>query len=192
MKIKWGQTPFNLLRHPRTGWEAVAASRCSITALFAKFIFPGSLLSALAVTLGVALFNREWSADFGYDAPPGKAFTIGLATLLLSIFYTFVLAWVFARMGAMYRSCRDFGPALTLATFGSLPVWFAGVFMFFMPATLLGMLGFVYTCLLYSNGAATLLGVKENETPEFVAVSLLLATLIMTGAGMGIGALELL
>lgn len=193
MNPKWGLTPFqlpiDLLRHPHSGWLAIAAIPHSAGTLLTRLVVPGALASALASTLGVALLNREWSADFGYDAPAAQAVPIGLVLLFGSVGYTCLLAWVFARMGALYGSRRAFTPALTVAAYGALPVWISGAFLFFMPAILLSMIAFVYTCLLYSNGAAAVLGVKEREAPEFVAVSLLLAALITTVAGIAFAAL---
>lgn len=181
----------HLLRHPRTGWDAIAARPHTASALNTRLILPGSLISALAVTAGITWFNREWNADFGYSAPASQALSIGLATLILSVIYALVLAAAFTGVGRMYRSRTGYLAGLTLAAYGSLPVWIAGAFMFLLPATLLGMLAFVYACLLYSHGAHTLLGIDEGESPEFVAISLLLAAIVMTLLGMAASALQI-
>lgn len=180
-----------LLKDPAAGWGAVAARRISVSALFTRMILPASLLSALAATLGTAVFNREWDVNFGYDTRAENAFAVGAATLLLLVSYTFVLAWVFTHMGKVYRSSGSYADALKVVAFGTLPVWVVGAFMFFMPMALVGMAAFVYTCLLYSIGAGVVLGVKEGETAEFVAISLLVATIIMTVFGMAASAVGL-
>ncbi len=182
---------FLVLKDPAAGWGALAASRISVSALFTRMILPASLVSALAVTLGTAVFNREWSPDFGYDTRAENALGVGAATLLLLVTYAFVLAWVFTRMGRMYRSSDNFADAFKVVAYGTLPVWVVGACMFFMPMALVGMAAFVYTCLLYSIGAGAVLGVKEGETAEFVAISLLLATIIMTGFGVAASAIGL-
>ncbi len=161
-------------------------------ALIAHLIFPGSLVSALAVMAGITWFNREWSADFGYSAAAGQALSIGSATLILSVIYALVLAAVFSGVGRMYNSRARYLAALTLVAYGSLPVWVAGAFMFLMPAAMLGMLAFVYACLLYSHGAHTLLGIDQSECTEFAAISLLLAAIAMTFLGMVASALQIL
>ncbi len=182
---------FQLLRHPRSGWGAIAARPHSASALIMRLIFPGSLVSALAVTAGITWFNREWHDDFGYSAPAGQALFIGCATLTLSVIYALVLAGVFTLIGKMYRSRGSYAQALLLVAYGTLPVWIAGAFMFLMPAALLGMLAFVYACLLYSHGAHVLLGIADSETTEFVAISLLLAAIVMTVLSMMASALHI-
>ena len=182
----------HLLRHPRTGWTAIAAHPHTLSALAARLILPGSFVSALAVTAGITWFNHEWNADFGYSAPASRALPIGLAMLTLSVIYTLVLAAVFTGIGRMYRSRASYMAALTLAAYGSLPVSIAGAFMFLMPAVLLAMLAFVYTCLLYNHGAHVLLHVAEAESSEFVAISLLLAAIAMTLFSMVASALRIL
>ena len=182
----------HLLRHPRTGWDAIAARPHTASALITRLIVPGSLVSALAVTAGITWFNREWNADFGYSAPASQALSIGLATLALSVVYAVVLAAVFILIGKMYRSRGNYAQALTLVAYGTLPVWVAGAFMFFMPAAVPAMVAFVYTCLLYSHGTHVLLGIAESESTEFVAISLLLAAVVMTVLGMIASAFHLL
>ena len=180
-----------VLRHPRSGWGAIAARPHSASALIMRLILPGSLVSALAVTAGITWFNRDWHDDFGYSAPASQALSIGFATLALSALYALVLAGVFTLTGKMYRSRGSYVQALLLVAYGTLPVWIAGAFMFLMPAALLGMLVFVYACLIYSQGAHAVLGIAESETTEFVAISLLLAALVMTVLSMMASALHM-
>ena len=180
-----------VLTNPSAGWGVVAASRASIGALMIRMILPAAMVAALAATIGTAVFNREWSVNFGYDTRAENAFDVGAATLLLLVSYSLVLAWVFARMGKLYQSSSNYADALKVVAFGTLPVWVVGAFMFFMPMALVGMAAFVYTCLLYSIGAGVVLGVKEAETAEFVAISLLVATIIMTVFGMAASAVGL-
>ena len=78
-----------------------------------------------------------------------------------------------------------------MVAFCTLPVWVVGACMFFMPMALVGMAAFVYTCLLSSIGADAVLGVKEGETAEFITISLLVATIIVTLFGMAASALGL-
>lgn len=177
---------------PHSGWIAVADMQLSIGTLAKWIIVPAALAGALAATLGTAVFNREWNAQFGYDTRAENALTVGGSTLLLLLTYSFVLAWVFARMGRMYRSSSDYAAALKVVAYGTLPMWLAGAFMFFMPMVIVGLAAFVYTCLQYSIGAGIVLGVKDAETAEFVAISVLLASILMTGFGMAASAIGLI
>ncbi len=182
----------DLLRHPPSGGRAIAAQPDPPGRLFVHLILPGATVSALAATAGVAWFNRDWNADFGYSAPPQQALAIGLAVWLFSTLYPLLLAWVFARCAALYRGGGNYAAALALAAHGTVPVWIAGACLFFMPAVLLGMPAFLYACLLYSNGASTLLGVREDDTAQLVAVTLLLTAILMSALGMAGAALRIL
>ena len=130
----------HLLRHPHTGWNAIAAQPIAAGALIMRLIVPGSLACALAVTAGITWFNRDWNPDFGYSPATDQALSIGLATLVLSVAYALVLAAVFTRIGKMYGSRDGYAHALALVAYGTLPVWISGAFMFLLPAALLGML----------------------------------------------------
>ncbi len=172
------------LRAPRRGAAALAGDTAGVGALLWRLVLPGSTVSALAAMVGVLVFNRDWNADFGYDTRPDRAGALGALALLLSLAYAFVLAGVFTGVARLYRSDCSYTEAFRVVAYGTLPVWIAGAFMFFMPMVLGGMAAFVYSCLLYSVAAELMLGVPERETTEFVAISLLLAGVAMTLIGM--------
>jgi hypothetical protein len=172
------------LTAPRRGGTVLAADPVALGTLLWRLVLPGSLASAVAVMVGVLFFNRDWDANFGYDTRSGSAGLLGVLALLLSLAYAFVLAGVFMRVARLYRSECSYTDAFKVVAYGTLPVWVAGAFMFFMPMVLAGMAAFVYSCVLYSIAADTVLGVPERETTEFVAISLLLAGVAMTAIGM--------
>lgn len=180
------------LSAPRRGGVVLADTAASVSALLWRLVLPGALASALAVTVGVLVFNRDWDADLGYDTHPGSVGTLGALVFLLSVAYAFVLAGAFTCVGRLYRSRCSYADAFKVVAYGTLPVWIAGALMFFMPMVLGGMAAFVYSCLLYSVAADLVLGVPERETTEFVAISLLLAGVVMTMIGMAAAATGLI
>ena len=169
---------------PHAAWPLIAAAPLRTRELLLHYVLPLSLVSAAAVTLGVAHFNRNWNFDFGYNIAQQRALSIGGATLLFVMLAVCVLAFVFQQLGRMYGSKRDFNAALKVAVFGSAPLWCAGAFIFFMPVVLVGMAAFVYSCVLYSIGAEAVLGVKAGDANEFIGISLLFSSVILALAGM--------
>ena len=177
-----------LLAAPNSIWEEVARAPVPARRLFARLILPFAIAGALAVTAGTAFLNRDWSQSFGYSTSARQAPGIGAATLVLLALMPFVLAWVFQRLGGMYKSSRSFQAALNVAAYGTVPVWIAGGLMFFAPMFIVAMGAFGYSCMLYAGGARIVLGVKPIDAAEFVGIALLFSSLIMSAIGMLAGA----
>lgn len=177
---------------PHATWPLIAAAKVPTRDLLLHTILPFASVTATAVTLGVLAFNRDWNFDFGYNIAPERAWSIGGATLMFVVLAVCVLALVFQQLGRMYASSRDFNAALKVAAFGSVPVWCTGPFMFFMPVILIGMVAFVYSCVLYGIGAQAVLGVKAGDANEFIGIALLLASVLLAIAGMAAVTLGLL
>lgn len=173
-----------MLLSPRPLWQVIAAESRSGFRLFVFYILPFSLAAGVAVAVGVSTFNREWNEDLGYGARAVDAVPIGMVTVIFTAFSTYALAWVFQRMAGLYKARFDFVTALTVAVYGTIPLWLAGTTMFFMPMVVPGMLAFGYSCMLYTMGAEELLGIATTEAPEFVAMSLLFSAIILSIAGM--------
>lgn len=177
-----------LFASPHAMWEVIAAERIGNARLIGAWILPFSLLAAGAVTLGIAVFNREWDETFGYSLGPERAWDVGRTTLLTAMASTLVLAAVFRQLGGIYQSSRDFNAALKVAVFGTVPIWLVGALLFFMPMVVPGMFAFIYSCVLYGIGARTVLGVKERDINEFVGIALLFSAIALTALGMLAGA----
>ncbi len=177
-----------LFTSPHSNWAEIARAPVPAQRLFTGLILPFAVAGALAVTVGTAFLNRDWSQTFGYSTTARQAPAIGAATLVLLALMPFVLAWVFQRLAGMYQSSRSYPAALNVAAHGTVPIWVAGCLMFFAPMFIVGMGAFGYSCMLYAGGARVVLGVKPADTAEFVGIALLFSSLIMSVAGMLAGA----
>lgn len=176
-----------LFASPNPNWEEIARAPLPAHRLFTRLILPFAIAGALAVTGGTAFLNRDWSQTFGYSTTARQAPAIGAATLVLLALMPFVLAWVFQRLGSLYKSSCSYQAALNVAAHGTVPIWVAGCLMFFAPMFIVGMGAFGYSCMLYAGGARIVLGVKSTDTAEFVGIALLFSSLIMSVAGMLLG-----
>ena len=70
---------------------------------------------------------------------------------------------------------RGAGSAVAVAIIGTVPMYVAGLTLVLLPGILLFGIAFVISCGWWASGNRRLLGLKYSESPEHVAVSLLLS-----------------
>ena len=196
--IQLTMKPLPVLRHalllfiyPREEWRVIAREAPSPAHLLTHYIAPFSLAIALAVSLGVAVFNQSWDVDYGYRVAPERWFEIGVTTFAFSALMTVLFAVVIVCLAPLYNTPRDFGKSLTVATLGTLPFWVTGVLLFFLPAIIPCMFAFAYSCYLYSAGLEEVLGVKPSMSHEYVAIAAVFLSLVLmllgaAAAGLGL------
>lgn len=172
--------------------ELIAAESTPVSRLVLCYIIPFSLLAPVAAMLGMTFFDGRWNADLGYVVPPKDIVAAGVTTLLATIGSVFALAGIFAALGRLYGSARDFRSALKLATYGALPVMIAGSVLFLPMLAILGLAGLSWSLYLFWLGARLILGVPGSQQAEFVGISMVLLVFASTIAGAAVGALAAL
>jgi hypothetical protein len=105
---------------------------------------------------------------------------------------------VLAIAAAFWLLARMFSPAATLercvkvAAYGTTPLFVASVLLVAPVLVIVCMVALLHVFYLYYLGAQELLGVRENEAAQFVALALVLAIVASTLGGGAVGALGLL
>ena len=161
-----------LERHPAstTGW-LVALS------------IVGALVPSLAVYVGTRYLTTAWDFELGYTPvsegriDPFRATLFGLllSPWLIAAFATLAAPW--------YDRPRQPRAAFATAVIGSVPLYVACSFMFFMPAILLVGLAFVVSCNWWGAAEQRLLGIDMTRSAELTAVSLFGASVVLQFAG---------
>ena len=179
-----------LFLHPREQWRVIAHEAPSPVRLVTHYIAPFSFAVAAAVSLGVAVFNQSWDLDYGYRVAPERWFETGLATFAISMVTVFLFAAVIVCLAPLYKTPRDYGKALIVATMGTLPFWMLGLTLFLLPAIIPCLLAFAHSCYLYSVGLEEVLKVKPSMSHEYVAIAavfLSLALMVLGALGAALG-----
>ena len=161
----------------------IAAEKTTVDALIGHYVFPLSLLAPIASMVGMAVFNTSWSDGHGYRVPAQDILAAGTTTLFASILSVPVLAGIFVLIAPMYGSSRNYGDALKVATFGTVPVMLAGATLFIPVMAMVGLVAFVHSLFLYWQGAWLILNVGAGHQAEFVGISMVLMCIVSIVAG---------
>lgn len=176
---------WRLLRSPEREWCAIAAERGPSPTLFVRYVVPMSALPAIAWATGLALFSGELGSR-GTAADATSAAEIlrtALITLGGAAFSVWVLAAAFFALAPMYEARRDWPAALAVAAYGTTPVWLAGVLLLKPILAVVIVPAMIHACVLYHSGVQRVAGVKAGDAAEFVALAVLLATVVLAAAG---------
>ena len=168
---------------PSAEWGLIAREKTTVDSLIGRYVVPLSLLAPIASMIGMAVFNTSWSDGHGYRVPAQDILAAGATTLFASILSVPVLAGIFVLIAPMYGSSRDYGDALKVATFGTVPVMLAGATLFIPVMAMIGLVALVHSLFLYWQGARLILNVVPGQEAEFVGISMVLLCIVSIVAG---------
>lgn len=173
------------MANPMTEWVAIAA------------ISPGQLRSALshAGTLSI-LSSIAWAAGQLMFVPPhNPGLTFLILTLRTFAFYSVAIVLLglsITVLMTMYGARRDARRAMVLAGFGATPVLVCGLLTVYPLLAIVTVMAVPLAGYQLHVGAQIVAGVRPADAAEFVAVSMVLATLVSIAAGGVLGSLGLL
>jgi ABC-type sulfate transport system permease component len=174
---------------PEQVWRDLRAYPQSPLWLFATIVLPFSFVISLAHYVGWNWFGSDWSTQYGY----GDEHLFGSAALLsvwLSVMAAPVLmAAIFSWLAPWCGGRRDFNGSFIVATYGTLPLFIAGCFLFLMPMIVLCLFAFAYSCYFYMQGARVVLGVPLDGSPDLLVGTMIMLGAVMSCAALGVGAL---
>ncbi|MFN0160029.1 MAG: YIP1 family protein [Burkholderiales bacterium] len=176
----------------RPDWAEIAHRRDPVARLWLRIALPYSAGVGIALYLGSAIFNRDWHQMWGYSMGAADALRVGLGALSLSAAAPLVLAAVMQRLARMYRQRPDYAAAFRVAVHAARPLWLAGLTLFLMPMFIVGMLAALISLSQCGAGACALLGIKQEESTEFVGISILVFAIVLSRGGMTVSSLGLL
>lgn len=174
---------------PQQEWDRIAAEPTSVSVLIRWYLLPLCLLGPIATTIGMRHFNAAWDVNHGYRVAAGDIFAATATSVFTSVFSVFAIAGAFVLVAPMYGSSRDYRRALTVATYGAIPVFLAGITLVLPVMVIVTVVALLQTLYLYWLGAKQLLGVVRNEQAEFVGVSMLIFSVAATLLGAIAGAI---
>ncbi len=181
-----------LILSPTREWAAIAAEEPRAAHAFLGYVLPLSAVPAAAWMLGLAVFGAELRFRGGDAARPAldQILGAGVVTFAGSVLSVLALAAAFFLVAPMYSTPRRWERMFAVATYGTTPVWLAGILLVMPGLAILEVLALMHCCYLYYCGLQAVAGVKRGEAAEYVAISLFLVIVgsTLAGAIAGLGA----
>lgn len=171
----------NKFFHPDTWWNAIEprlGDRRLPIALFALAL-AGALGVAIACEIGIRSFNTDWSEAFGYTVQRKRTWQPFYALWLGFTVASIAQGVVAAAMATVYSRPRQWLPGVAVAIIGSVPMYVAGFALVLLPGILVFAIGFLISCGWWTSGNRRLLGIKDSDSPEHVAVSLAISGVLI-------------
>ena len=143
----------------------------------------GALVPALAVYVGTRYLTTAWDFELGYTPVSDGRIDPFRATLFGLLLAPWLIAAITTLVAPMYDRPRQPRKAFATAVIGTVPLYIACSFMFFMPAILLVGFAFLVSCNWWGVAEQRLLGIDSGRSAELTAVSLLGASVALQFAG---------
>ena len=166
-----------ILLSPQTEWEVIDAEPTTPAELYTRFIIPLAAIGPVSQLIGYSVFGF-----MGYRVPIGTAITYALATFILTLIGTFVLALVIDALAPTFGGKRSQIQALKVAAYSSTAAWVAGIFALIPALAVLSIVGLYSLYLLYL-GLPTLMKAPKEKAMGYTVVVIVAAILIFVIIG---------
>lgn len=165
------------LADPDAWWDAIEPllgdRRLTIALIF--LALTGSLVVAVASEIGVRIFNTDWDSVLGYAVQLDRGWQPFVALWGGFTIATIVQGLIGAALLKIYSKPQRWLRGVAVAIVGSVPMYVTGVALVFLPGVLLFAIAFLISCGWWASGNRRLLGLSYGESPEHVAVSLVVS-----------------
>jgi hypothetical protein len=162
-----------ILLNPETEWLVIENETTSPAKLYTGYIMPLAAIGPVANVIGFSLIGTT-----GYRVPIGRALPYALATYLLTLIGTYVLALIVDALAPSFRARRSQIQALKLTAYSSTAAWVAGIFALIPAISILGILGLYSLYLLYL-GLPRLMKAPRNTVLGYMIVIVLASILLL-------------
>jgi len=176
--VRWAlQRAVRLTFSPELEWQAIHREVPGQRSLLARFVLPMACVPALSWSIGLALSEGSTATDLGRAAHRGGVVFFGS---LLSIFLLAASMYVLA---PLFVPARDWARAFQVAAYSSAPVLLGGMLLLFPDIAYAILLPALQSFYLQYVGVHCILGAKEGEAAEYVALGIVLLVVTSTLAG---------
>lgn len=171
---------------PGSEWRVIAAEPPEWRRILWSFVLPLALIPALSWCAGLLLYRAGPYAEPAQIAYRGSIAYVGsLASIAL-------LAACIVALAPLFGVRRNWARAFQVAAYGSAPVMLAGLVLVIPDLAFATLLGVFHSFFLLYVGLVQVLGVKEDQSAEYLAlviVALAVASTILGAAGSAAGIL---
>ncbi|MEP7226808.1 MAG: Yip1 family protein [Gemmatimonadales bacterium] len=166
-----------ILLSPQTEWEVIDAEPTTPAELYTRYIVLLAAIGPVSQLIGFSVFGF-----MGYRVPIGTAITYALATYILTLIGTYVLALVIDALSPSFGGKRSQIQALKVAAYSSTATWVAGIFALIPALSVLSIVGLYSLYLLYL-GLPTLMKAPKEKALGYTVVVIVAAIVIFVAIG---------
>ena len=166
---------------PDKWWDVIEqrfGDRRLLIALF-TLALAGAFVVALACEIGVRHFDTDWNATLGYRVERERSWGPFFALWAGFTIAPIVQGLVAAMLLKVYLLPSRWLRGVAVAIVGSVPMYIAGLALVLLPGILLFAIAFIVSCGWWASGHRRLLGIRDSESTEHVAVSLVISGVLM-------------
>jgi hypothetical protein len=165
------------LADPEAWWDAIEPllGTRRLTIALMLLALTGSFIVATASEIGIRVFNTSWDDTLGYSVQPNRGWLSFFALWAGFTLATIAQGLIGAALLKIYSKPQRWLHGVAVAIVGSFPMYVAGATLVFLPGILLFAIAFLISCGWWASGNRRLLGLAYGESPEHVAVSLVVS-----------------
>lgn len=155
-------------------------------AILTSFVMPLAFLPAASWSVGLMLSSEAGRGGIGLILHRG------VVTYFGTVLSVFLLAASLYLLAPLFNLARDWARAFQVAAFSSAPVLLAGLLLAIPNLAFSTLIGVFHSFYLQYSGVHYVLGAKEGDAAEYVAlvaVALVVASTFMGAAGSAAGIL---
>jgi hypothetical protein len=175
----------NMLKSPKTEWDAVAAEEASVGSLFTGYAVPLSLVSSLAGFIGSAFLASAVTSAFGLHY--GMTYYLGTAVVgwILGLVGLYVWALIVNFLAPKFASTANSTNAMKLVVYAMTGSWVGGIAQVIpVLGGIVAIVGGIYSIYLFYLGVPKLMGTPQDKVVVYMIVSAIAMFLIMMVIGM--------
>ena len=166
-----------ILVSPQTEWGVIDAEPTTPAELYTRYIVPLAAIGPVSQLIGFSVFGF-----LGYRVPIGSAITYALATYILTLVGTYLLALIIDTLAPTFDGKRNLIQALKVAAYASTAAWVAGIFALIPALSVLSIVGLYSLYLLYL-GLPILMKAPKEKAMGYTVVVILSAIVIFVIIG---------
>jgi hypothetical protein len=160
----------NILMKPTTEWDVIAAEPATISGLYSGYAAVLAAIPAIATVIGGILWRHSLiGAVLG-----------GVLGYVLNLVGLYVIAFIIDALAASFKAEKNQIQAFKLATYSSTASWIAGAGGIFPGplASLIALLGGLYSLYLLYLGLPKLMKAPEDQTIIYLVVIIVVAVIV--------------
>ena len=171
----------HFVTQPDYWWDTVESrfGDPRLAIMLAALALAGAFGIALACEIGVRYFNTDWNYGLGYSVHRDRDWQPFFALWAGVVIAPIVQGLVSVALLKIYSRPLCWRRGVTVAIIGSIPMYVTGLALVLLPGILLLAIAFLISCAWWASGNRRLLGIRDSESAEHVAVSLTVSGVLM-------------